>query len=140
MIRSLYIIFTCLYFHVFCLELKKDGIKQGQELKNFRTGGFQFPNRIYQSFSPIEFIKTVNLFYFLFLSMFFSFKTLFWLIQSSSFFKNLHCLCCFLFQAIFLLLLFIYCVVENRCTLRHHSSVLSLQNRCLYVCLLLIFK
>ena len=35
-------------------------------------------------------------FLFLFLSMFFSFD-IFWLIQSSSFFKNHHCFCCILF-------------------------------------------
>ena len=40
--------------------------------------------------------------------LFFSFKTCFWLFQSGSFLKNLHCLCYFLFLAYFLLLCFSY--------------------------------
>ena len=40
--------------------------------------------------------------------LFFLFKTCFWLFQSGSFLKNLHCLCYFLFLAYFLLLCFFY--------------------------------
>ena len=55
-------------------------------------------------------------------------NSFFWLIQSSSFLKNLHCLCCFLFLAFSSFMFFIYRLVENRCTLRQHSNNLLLHN------------
>ena len=53
-----------------------------------------FPIWVYQSIFLNEFMLTATFVVFLFLSMFFSFKTYFWLfLQSGSFLKNLHCLC-----------------------------------------------
>ena len=61
-----------------------------------------------------------------FLSMFFPFAVFFCLSKSSSYFKNLHCLCRFLF--VFFFYFFIYRVVESRCTQRQHNSVLNSLN------------
>ena len=57
----------------------------------------------------------------------------FWLIQSRSFFKNLHHLCCFLFY----FMLVIYYVVWNRYMLILCHGISSLNNRLLYVVLCL---
>ena len=57
--------------------------------------------------------------------LFFLFKTCFWLFQSGSFLKNLHCLCYFLFLAYFLLLCFFYIEQLKKEYVRDSKTVFS---------------
>ena len=57
--------------------------------------------------------------------LFFSFKTCFWLFQSGSFLRNLHCLCYFLFLAYFLLLCFSYIEQLKKVYVRDSKTVFS---------------